>query len=166
MNFTQSIIMSAAGTLTAQAFTGGTYDFGAVLQFIALTVCIIVPINIWWIKKLGSLKLHWVKGALVDQFLWSPIFNIIIFAFLGSYNGGISLSFPTTYDTMSMTLTYTASKYASVMTYAPIWKTQVIAYSVWLPATLLREAVVPPHLVPIFMNIIAFVWNIIFALIF
>ena len=52
----------------------------------------------------------------------------------------------------------------SLLSFAPIWKTQLTAYPVWLPATLLREKVVPPHLQQLFMNAVAFVWNIIFAL--
>ena len=165
MNFAQSAIITTAGVLTQQTFfSNEAYNLAPIVKMLALTVCFIVPINIQWFKYLGSLKLHWVTAALVDQFLWSPIFNIGIFAFLDSYDGGISLTFPSTADTMSMMLTYTSSKYASVMTYRPVWSTQVTAYLVWLPATLLREAVVPPHLVPVFVNIVAFLWNIIFAL--
>lgn len=45
MNYSQSIIISAAGTLTSQALFKTAFDFADVLKFVALTACFIVPIN-------------------------------------------------------------------------------------------------------------------------
>ena len=107
-----------------------------------------------------------MTAALVDQFLWSPfVMNPLVFWFLNTYDGGLALESASTPGSKSLTLTWHHSKYASPLTYEPMWPMQFTAYLVWLPATLVREALVPPHLVPIFVNIVAFIWNIIFSFI-
>ena len=164
MNYTQSILISVAGTITSQSLFHGAIHFADVLKFVALTACFIVPINAWWFPTLGRLKLHWVTAALVDQFLWSPfVMNPLVFWFLNTYDGGVSYDTTSMPGAMSLIFTFNYGKYDSPLTWAPMWPMQLKAYSVWLPATLLREAMVPPHLVPVFVNCVAFVWNILFA---
>lgn len=167
MNFTQSTIISAAGAITAQTLFMPAYDFSQVWKMsVVLTNLVIVPVNMKWFQFLGSLKLHWAAAACLDQFVFSPFFlNILIFWFLDAYDGGLALSFPTTPSTASIMLTFTRSKFSDVLSFAPMWRTQLIAYTIWLPAALAREAVVPPHLRPVFINICGFVWNIIFTLV-
>lgn len=166
MNYAQSTIISAAGTMTSQALFQDAFNMADVVKYILLTVCVIVPVNTWWFKTLRSYKLHWVHAALIEQFLWSPFcMNFLVFWFLDTYDGGLTLERGAATGSMSLTLTWNYAKYSSPMTYTPMWDTQVKAYCVWLPATLMREALVPPHLVPVFINIVGFIWNIVFALI-
>lgn len=166
MNYGQSTLISVAGTLMSQALFQPSFNMGDVIKFVLLTVCVIVPVNTWWFKRLGSYKLHWVKAALVDQFIWSPFaMNIMVFWFLNTYDGGLSLATSAATGSMSLTLSLNYAKYASPLFYSPMWDMQLKAYCVWLPATLMREALIPPHLVPIFINVVGFIWNIVFALI-
>ena len=133
-------------------------------MFISM-VCI-APVISLWLGYLFSLKLHWVQATLVDQFLFSPLFNAYIFYYIGlTLDGGLSMTLPDlTRERLDLTISLKPAVLPSLLSFAPIWKTQLTAYPVWLPATLLREKVVPPHLQQLFMNAVAFVWNIIFAL--
>ena len=54
-------------------------------------------------------------------------------------------------------------RFDTIFEYDPIWRTLVVSYAVWLPATLFREKFVPRHFMGGFNNVVAFVWNFIFA---
>lgn len=167
MNVVQSGVLSAAANVVAQGITGdGSFDTKPVVEQLILGSLFIAPIVSMWFGVLGKLKLHWVAATLVDQFCFSPVFNCAIFMFMSAFfGGGIALTSAEKGSTYSLTLLLDTARFPSALTYNPIHSTQVKAYMVWIPATLAREKLVPPHLAPVFVNLVAFVWNIIFSII-
>jgi len=165
MNITQSGTIGAAGALTSQLMTKGTVtDLNAIAQQVVLNCAFIAPVVSLWFPLLGSMKLHWILAASVDQFIFSPLFNIAIFWFMTiAFGGGLALSHAHSNESMDLTLSLRYSAFPSLWTYQPVWSTQATAYYLWLPACLLREKAVPEHLKAIFGNVCGFVWAIIFA---
>jgi len=183
MQLVQSGILTAAGNATAQLVTGATsVALGPLVEQVILSVCFIAPIVACWIPFLSKMQLHWTLSTFVDQFLFSPIFNIGIFTFLSAaFGGGLTLKY-TEFTSAScsdgffkkcapgderydLLLTLRPSVFPAVMSYAPVWSTLASSYYVWLPATIMREKFVPPYLKGPFVLIVSFVWNIIFAII-
>ena len=137
-----------------------------ILEQLLLGAFFIAPIVSWWFTILGKLNLHWLSATFVDQFCFSPLFNIAIFMFLSAFTGGgLALTRAAVGSTYSLTLALDTSHFPSLLAYEPVHSTQVKAYLVWLPATLAREKLVPPHLAPLFVNVVSFFWNIIFSVI-
>eukprot|EP00966_Prymnesium_polylepis_P053805 1243494-Prymnesium_polylepis.1 len=137
-----------------------------------LNVCFIAPIVSCWLSVLGRLRLHWALTTLLDQFVFSPIFNVCIFWFISAFFGeGLALSVPSSAEfadpavPLNVTLTLNRQAFPSLFAYTPLWSTLVKSYALWLPATFIREAFVPPKFAAIFINGVSFVWNIAFALI-
>uniref|UniRef100_A0A7S2J6V3 Uncharacterized protein n=1 Tax=Haptolina brevifila TaxID=156173 RepID=A0A7S2J6V3_9EUKA len=184
-NIIQSGVIAAAANITAQLAADGAVASGPLLEQVVLTMTFIAPIVTCWIPILGSLGLHWTLATAVDQFLFSPLFNIAIFWFISAaFKGGIMLSFTqhdqqectkgffsrrecvtTVVDRYEVSLTMHPGMFAAVSEYSPIWATQMQAYYLWLPSTIVRETFVPPHFKGIFINAISFFWNIIFSFI-
>jgi hypothetical protein len=188
MSLVQSGTISALGNLTAQLLSGGGVRAQPVIEQTLLSVTFIAPICSMWFPLLGSFKLHWTLATAVDQFLFSPLFNIAIFVFISAgFKGGITFV-STAYqadaqvcttklffmkecvsispdDRYDFTLSLRPNQFAPLSSYAPVWSTQVNAYYLWLPATVVREAFVPPHLKGVFVNLVAFVWSIMFSFI-
>ena len=91
-----------------------------------------------------SLKLHWVSATALDQFLFSPIFNVLIFFFItAAFKGGLEVH-ASSGETMSLTFSIVTSRFPPLLTYEPVHSTQVKAYYLWLPATVVREKHAPP----------------------
>ena len=65
----------------------------------------------------------------------------------------------------ALSLSVRPGLFPRVLAYRPIWSTQLNAYYLWFPATLLREKFVPPHLKGIFVNFVSFCWSVVFAII-
>ena len=108
-------------------------------------------------------KLNWWQATMVDQFVFSPIFNVTVFMWLSAYGGGLTLALPDfSADTLTLALSLTRSKF-------PAWNdsfmhmAQVKAWPIWLPAAVIRELYVPPHLAQAFVSCVAFIWAIVFA---
>lgn len=122
-----------------------------------------------WLGFLGKLKLHWLLSTAVDQFLFSPFFNILIFWSFALLSGGVGFSVPTLAaladpaEPLTASVSLHRNNFPPLSEYAPVWSTQVTAYKIWIPAVLAREALVPPHLAAVYCNVVGFVWNIIFA---
>ena len=70
-----------------------------------------------------------------------------------------------TQGVLSLTLSLSMGKFPSVLAYEPIYSTVVKSYALWLPSTILRETVVPPSFVPLWISMTSFVWSIVFAMI-
>ncbi len=184
----QSGTIAAAGNVTAQLLSGSAVSSQPVIEQILLTVTFVAPVCSLWFPTLGSLQLHWTLATAVDQFLFSPVFNIAIFLFISAaFKGGVTFTM-TAYqadaevcttrfffrqqcvsisadDRVDFTLSVHPNQFAPLSSYAPVWSTQVNAYYLWLPATIVREAFVPGHLKGIFVNLVSFVWSIIFSFI-
>ena len=183
MQLVQSGILTAAGNATSQLVTGSTtVALGPLIKQVILSVCLIAPIVACWIRFLSKLQLHWMLSTCVDQFLFSPLLNMAIFVFLSAaFQGGLNLTYTRfTADTCTssffkkcepgderydLLLTLRPSVFPAVTAYAPVWSTLASSYYVWLPATIMREKFVPPHLRGPFVLLVSFVWNIIFAII-
>jgi len=186
MNLVQSGTIAAAGNVTAQLISGdGTVTAQPVIEQLVLCVCFIAPVVGQWFPILGSLRLHWTLATAVDQFLFSPVFNIAIFWFISAFfKGGVTLSARqhglevceqrlfaqscSTSDAIEryeLSLLVTPGSFPALAEYAPVWSTQVNAYYLWLPATVVREAFVPDHLKGLFVNFVSFIWSIIFSFI-
>ena len=168
MGIVQGGVISGFSNVTQQLFFGSEpFSMGPVYKQIFIAVACIGPVISLWLKILFSFKLHWVTATCVDQFLFSPVFNAYIFFFISAFlGGGLSVTLPDfSSSTYNLTFSLVPSAFPSIFAFEPIWKTQRAAYPVWLPATLLREKVVPPHLAGLFNNMVAFIWNIIFAMI-
>lgn len=168
-NATQAGLISAAGSVTAQLITKGDLELSPLVEQVLLTVTFISPIVSLWLRTLSRLRLHWMAATLVDQFLFSPVFNVTIFLYMSSvFNGGLSFGCNDNLKDpldLSLTLTLHRAKYPNFFAFAPVHSTQAKAYLVWLPATLVREKFVPPHLAPIFVSSVNFVWSTIFAIV-
>jgi len=179
MNITQGGIITAAGSVVAQLVTESTIKAQPLIEQVLLTVCFIAPIVSMWIPFLGGLRLHWAKATAVDQFLFSPLFNVaIFFVIAATFKGGVALtsgapdaaaglSVPLaihTHETV-LWLSLWPGRFPTVMAYDPIWSTLAKAYRLWLPAVAVREVFVPAHLKGPYSNLVSFVWNIVFAII-
>lgn len=184
-NLVQSGLIAAAGNVTAQLAQNGTIAVWPLAEQVLLTMGFINPVVQAWFPILGSMGLHWISATAVDQFLFSPLFNIGIFWFMAAFlKGGVGLSAAEhraqtctakifgphctpddAVERYELSLALYPETFPPLSEYHPVWSTQVNAYYVWLPATLVREAFVPPHLKGIFVNACAFVWNIIFSFI-
>lgn len=93
MNITQGGIITAAGNVVAQMVTESTVKAQPLIEQVLLTVCFIAPVVSKWIPFLGGLRLHWAKATAVDQFLFSPLFNVaIFFVMAAAFKGGIVLT--------------------------------------------------------------------------
>jgi len=168
-NATQAGLISAAGSMTAQLITKGDIELYPVVEQTLLTVTFISPIVSLWLRTLSALGLNWIAATMVDQFVFSPVFNLMIFLYMSSvFKGGLSLvwndNLKDPFD-LSLTLNLHRAKYPNFFTYEPVHSTQAKAYLVWLPATLFREKFVPPHLASIFVSAVNFVWFTMFAII-
>ena len=122
------------------------------------------------LHALAGVQLHWLPATLVDQFVFGPVFNLAIFWFIAAaFKGGVALSLPSLDAVRSadahldVTLTLRRAAFPSWRAYDPVWATQLKAYWMWMPATILRETCVPPHLRGIFINVVSFFWAIVFA---
>ena len=165
MNLMQSGVLAMSANVTSQAIEGAGFEWQPALQQGILSVCFIAPVLSVWFPFLHSLKLHWINSTLLDQFVYGPCFNVLIFWFIAAFfKGGVAVA-GTTSDVISLTLSLNTAKFPSVFEYEPIFSTLAASYYLWLPATLLREKFVPPHLAPLFVNVIAFAWNIYFAMV-
>jgi hypothetical protein len=158
-NLVQAGLIAGAGNVTSQLISSGAVEaWGPVAEQVLLSMCFIAPVVQVWLRVLGALRLHWVAATLVDQFLFSPCFNVaIFFVITAAFQGGVTVS--------AAGLALDRAKFPALTAYEPVWSTQATAYRVWLPATLVREAFVPPHLKALFSTSVAFVWNIVFAFI-
>lgn len=183
MQLVQSGVLTAAGNATAQLVTGATtVALGPLVEQVILSVCFIAPIVACWIPFLSKMKLHWTLSTFIDQFIFSPIFNIGIFVFISAaFQGGLTVTY-TQFTSASCTdgffkkcapgderydllLTLRPSVFPAITSYKPVWNTLASSYYVWLPATVMREKFVPPHLRGPFVLVVSFLWNIIFAII-
>ena len=185
MMMVQGGLIAAAGNTTAQLGQHGTVSLGPLMEQVTLNLAFITPVVYLWFGFLGGMRLHWVAATAVDQFLFSPLFNIAIFWFISAvFKGGVAMSArrhlveqctnnllgsrctaTDEIDRYELSLSLSPPTFPPLSSYHPVWSTQVNAYYLWLPATLMREKFVPPHLKGIFVNVVAFVWNIIFSVI-
>jgi hypothetical protein len=168
MQVLQTGVIGCLANVTGQAIGGSVFSLRPVVEQAVLGMCFIAPIVSCWFSLLGRLKLHWLSATVMDQFLFSPLFNVAIFTFISAvFKGGVSFSTASSpkSDTLNFTMSLHPSLFPSLYTYEPVHSTQVTAYYVWLPATVVRECFVPPHLKGVFVNAVSFVWNVIFSLI-
>jgi len=185
MHLTQSAVIAVIGNITAQVLSTGEVTVQPIAEQVILTVGFIAPIVSCWFPLLSSLKLHWTLATAVDQFVFSPIFNIAIFWFISAvFKGGVGISGSEHMTTVctrrvfwkqcsssgdiaryDVSLSLYPAAFPTLADYSPVWSTQVSAYYLWLPATVVREVAVPDHLKGLFVNLIAFFWNIIFSII-
>ena len=192
MNLIQSGVIGGAGNVTAQLIMDGSVAAGPVAEQVLLNVCFIAPIVSQWFPILGKLGLGWIGSTCVDQFMFSPVFNIGVFYFIAAaFKGGITLAAGSSfaaikYEEVCTTKLFRPTQcspgssvdsyelaglalhpgsFAPLTTYSPIWSTQVSSYYVWLPACIVREKYVPAHLKQLFVTLIAFIWNVIFSFI-
>lgn len=164
MNIVQSGIIAAAGNITAQLVADGEVSARPMVEQVVLAVVFIAPIVSMWFSVLAHLRLHWVTATIVDQFVFSPVFNITIFWFISAFfQGGIVASPSQRAGQYDLTLSFIPSAFPSPMAYEPMWATQVKAYYLWLPAGVVRERLVPAHMKALFNNAISFLWSIVFA---
>lgn len=169
MNLVQSGVSSVLAGVTQQAIAGKGFDLDPIATALTVTLIVISPIVSVWISLLQRWKLHWAVGTVVDQFAFSPLFNIVIMWSFDLLGGGIEpiAPPPTAWATaaapLAFGLTLHRSKFSSLRVFEPVWAVQWESYKLFLPATLLREKVVPPHLAMVFITVVSFVWNIIFA---
>ena len=163
MNVIQTGALAMAGNVTAQlTVTSGPFSITPVIEQGVLGVTFIAPIVYLWFSFLGKMKMHWTKVTLIDQFVFSPILNVAIFLYISAFfKGGLSIL--SSSDALSLKLTY--GLFPPLLTFNPVHSTQAKAYLLWLPATIVRELYVPPPLAPVFVNLCAFVWNIVFSII-
>ena len=158
MAFIQSGLLAMAGKTTANALTRAPTTAQDLADSLFLSVSLITPVVTVWLGALSQWKLHWIKATAVDQFLFSPVLNVVIFYFLAA----AKLTLPaTTKDALTLSFTLRPAAFEGVFA-AQIWMAQLRAYALWLPATIVRQKYVPPYLQGIFVNVTAYVWNIIF----
>jgi peroxisomal membrane protein 2 len=87
-----------------------------------------------------------VVKVLIDQFIQAPIFTVLIFAFLGTLEGKDSASIRRQLDDN--------------------YKDTIIAnWKLWVPATIINIAFVPPLLRVLYLNIVFFFWSIYLSLV-
>lgn len=172
MHMVQSALIAAAGNAAAGVVTGDGLSPGALYEQVVLTLAFVAPIVAVWLRWLNKMQLHWLLSTVLDQFVFGPVFNIGIFWFISAaFKGGVVLSLPSldalgSADAhLDVTLTLRRAAFPSWRSYDPVWACQLKAYWLWLPATLLRETCVPPHLRGVFVNVVAFFWAIVFAMI-
>lgn len=166
VNLITTLVLNVAGRATALILAGDSLALQPLLEAGFLGAVCIAPVVYLWIGKLQSLKLHWAAATIVDQFMFSPIFNMYVFCFISAFfGGGVAFSTTSTAETSSLTLALHKTKFPSLTSWEPVHKTQFTAYLLWVPASIVRELYVPPALVPLFINVVAYVWNIIFSFI-
>ena len=79
MNVLQTGLLGMLGNVTAQLLASvDAFNWQPVVEQGVLGAFVIAPVVSAWIPVLCSLKLHWVGATVVDQFLFSPIFNLFI----------------------------------------------------------------------------------------
>jgi peroxisomal membrane protein 2 len=87
-----------------------------------------------------------VVKVLIDQFIQAPIFTVLIFAFLGTLEGKDGASIRRQLDDN--------------------YKDTIIAnWKLWVPATIINIAFVPPLLRVLYLNIVFFFWSIYLSLV-
>ncbi len=170
MNMATSGIISAAGNLTQQKLLSSSeFNLQALIKGTLVATLLIAPAVHYWLGYLRKKKFHWVVGAAADQFIFSPLLNLCIFWTFALIAGGVQFSYPSSAELadaatpLTVSLSLYRGMFPSVWNYAPIWSTQITAYKLWIPAVLAREKLVPPHLAPVYSNLVGFVWNIILA---
>ena len=178
MNVTQGGIINAAGSIVAQLCTDGAVTAQPLIEQVLLTVCFIAPVVSMWIPFLGGKSLHWAKATAVDQFLFSPVFNVaIFFVMAAAFKGGnvlsaapdaaagLSLPLATHAHATVIWLSLWPARFPPLLAYEPIWSTMSSSYFLWLPAVAVREVFVPAHLKGPYVNCVSFLWSVAFALI-
>lgn len=87
-----------------------------------------------------------VEKVLIDQFIQAPIFTVLIFAFLGTIEGKDATSIKQQLDND--------------------YKDTIIAnWKLWVPATIVNIAFVPPLLRVLYLNVVFFFWSIYLSLV-
>jgi hypothetical protein len=168
-NSVQSTLVAALAVVLQQAFAGRGFSAAPVYTAVAINLLVIMPICSVWFSVLCKWKLHWVLATAVDQFAFSPLFNIVMFWAYNVAGGAIRPVFPSASDLADATaplafgLSLHRSAFSSVFAFSPMWSTQMTSYKIWLPAALLREKLVPPHFAMVFNSVVAFGWNMILA---
>jgi sensor histidine kinase YesM len=107
-------------------------------------------------------------ATVADQFIFSPVFNFMIFTFIAiAFKGGFFITLPEIgAETLTLGLSLVPSKFPG-FTDAAVLSTLKASYQVWLPATVFREMVVAPrypHLTMLFVQCVAFLWSVVFAM--
>eukprot|EP00636_Phaeomonas_parva_P009543 CAMPEP_0118852524 /NCGR_PEP_ID=MMETSP1163-20130328/1493_1 /TAXON_ID=124430 /ORGANISM="Phaeomonas parva, Strain CCMP2877" /LENGTH=215 /DNA_ID=CAMNT_0006784959 /DNA_START=66 /DNA_END=713 /DNA_ORIENTATION=+ len=168
MNMLQSAFISALGNLTKQLAIDGApldeVDWYGVRKSYFMAMFFVAPVVSFWFSLLGSFKVGFLPSVILDQTVFSPTFNIYFFLMFTAISGGIEADYGADGDDYSVGFTLKTAMFPSLYNYDPVWSTMVKSWSMWLPAAVVRESVVPPHLRPIFNNCVNFFWQIILAL--
>lgn len=143
MNMAQSGAIACVANVAAPMINGGTVTAGSVLKGAFVAAFFVAPVISMWFGYLVRFNLHWTQAVLVDQFLFSPLFNIYFFL---------------------MWTTLSGEPMPSVWMYEPVWSTLVASYRVWLPVAVFRQLLVPPYLYGVTNNVASLIWQIILAI--
>ncbi|KAL3924959.1 MAG: hypothetical protein SGPRY_003769 [Prymnesium sp.] len=165
VNILQTGFSSASANVVAQLLSGREVQRSPVIEQAILSMCFIAPIVSTWLRILPRFGLHWIASALLDQFMFAPTVTIGVFYFISAFfKSGVSI----VYDPDApLTYSFILNKHVfpSLIDYQPVWSTQLKAYAIWLPATFIREALIPRQFAPLFINCVSFIWSVAFALI-
>lgn len=139
------------------------------IQQVSVGMVVISPIVSLFFARLARWNLDWKVNAALDQFAFSPALNILISWAFNAIKGGVVPLLPSIPEladpsaALTLGIELHRDRFDTIFEYDPIWRTLVVSYAVWLPATLFREKFVPRHFMGGFNNVVAFVWNFIFA---
>lgn len=151
---TASVILGAAD-LAGQKLEGNKseIDLARTVRFAFFGLILQAPWNHFYYLALdGALppsEEPWtvvtLEKTIIDQFLQAPIFTVLIFAFLGALEGKNAESIKRQLD----------EDYKDTM---------VANWKLWVPATVVNLAFVPPMLRVLYLNCVFFFWSIFLSL--
>ena len=156
MQIAQSIALSiVANVCSNQLIAGRPFAIMRVVEQVFISVCL-APATILWLRVLRGYKLHWVKASLADQLGYNVFMNILIFNLLAAiFRGGVR------FDGGSVVVK--REVFPDLFAWNPIWSTRIKGLSIKLPATLLREKVIPERFKGAWELLVTFVWTMIVA---
>mmetsp|Transcript_7129 Transcript_7129/g.11965 ORF Transcript_7129/g.11965 Transcript_7129/m.11965 type:complete len:191 (-) Transcript_7129:80-652(-) len=156
MQVVQAAVLALLGNVCNQ-YLLARQPFDAALLTEQLTVnMLIAPVTIFWLQLLRKWRLHWVTAALIDQLGFNVMLNVSNWYFIAAvFRGGVFIG--------RWSIDLRRERFPSMLAYEPIWATRVKGLQLKLPATLIREKLVPAYLKGAWELLIRFVWNVIMA---
>ena len=129
-------------------------DWCRSLQFSLMGLLLQAPIAHYYYlvldDKLPPTPSHWTATTFlklaIDQLIFVPSFNLLVFFFLGFLGG----------DTFQLVCQTIERDFGTTM---------IASWKLWVPATFINLAVCPPELRVLYVNMISFVWSIFLSLI-
>ncbi len=129
------------------------FDLVRLVKFSFMGLCLQAPLTHYFYVVLDyylpPTPLPWTPTTFLkmacDQLIYAPFFTFVVISYLGIFGGSSLLSIREQLD-------------------AEYWRTLVDNWKLWVPATLINMAYVPPAYRVLYCNVVFFVWSIYLSL--